>query len=150
MLSVCGGEWGSVFFFSLLSFLCIFFMFLLYLVGDQSQAATVNSGVAEGMGWGEVWWHPAQAGHLRVLSISNASAANGQEVVASAPRPCSGIYSSDDDNCDVAPRLIFQLQIVVVIYDTYISTELLFKGFSCITSNLLGFYNFFVAFFKRF
>lgn len=98
-------------------------MFLLSLVGEQPQAATVNSGVAGGMGWGEVWWHPAQAGHLRVLSITNASAANGQEVVASAPRPCSSISSSDVDSCDVAPRLIFLLQIVVVIYDIYISTE---------------------------
>lgn len=111
----------------LLLFFVVFFVHILVVLvafsGEQSQAATVNSGVAEGMGWSEVWWHPAQAGHLRVLSITNASAANGQDVVASAPRPCSGISSSDDASCDVAPRLIFLLQIVVVIYDIYVHID---------------------------
>lgn len=124
VLSVCRGRVWIVFFLSFwLSFLCIFLLFLLHLVGNNHRQR--QSTVASQREWvgGEVWWHPAQAGHLRVLSITNASAANGQDVVASALRPLYGISSSDDDSCDVAPRLIFLLQIVVVIYDIYVHID---------------------------
>lgn len=45
--------------------------------------------------------HPALVGHLRVLSITNASAANGQDVVAPVPPLSPG--TSGDDGCVSMP-----------------------------------------------
>lgn len=76
----------------LLSFCACSFLLLLlllkHLMGEQPQAETMRQQWRRrgGARFSEGFWrHPALVGHLRVLSITNASAANGQDVVAPVP-----------------------------------------------------------------
>lgn len=152
VLSVCGGRVWIVFFFSfLLSFLCIFLLFLLHLVGNnhrQRQSTVASQREWVGVKFGGIL-------HRLVTSAFSASRMHqrptGKRLLPPLPAP---VPTSPPPTTTAVTSLhdwfsYYKLLLLFMAY-MYISIELLFKGFSCITSNLLGFYNFFVAFFKRF
>lgn len=135
----------------LLSFLCIFLLFLLHLVGNnhrQRQSTVASQREWVGVKFGGIL-------HRLVTSAFSASRMHQRPTgkmllpplsapVPASPPPTTTAVTSLHDWFSY-----YKLLLLFMTY-MYISIELLFKGFSCITSNLLGFYNFFVAFFKRF